>query len=165
MSNIQDLKYIKYYKNYLIEQEMDEEMPVQAAPKDPIYSFLFIDKDDTGTYKYPDGSSTSNYTTYTITKSELDKWINSNISALKDKDLSDNSARIKRDSIFDYITGNKNQVTPDDKAIIRSFRNNVISELIGKKTKDTEITFPSKKENGPLTDEMEVTFIEIEKEK
>ena len=49
---IQKLKHLKYFSNYIAEQEFGAEavppaeggeIP-QAAPEDPIYSFIFIDK-------------------------------------------------------------------------------------------------------------------------
>jgi hypothetical protein len=155
---IQKLKHLKYFSNYIAEQEMPGEMPMdgsapnpQAAPTDPVFKFLFLNKnEEEGDYKYPDGSSSKRYNTYQITKTQLIAWL--------DKNITGGSAETKRKSILEYISGDKSSITPNDKKYIESFKNAVTSEMEGKQTQDTEVIF-SPSDRKPTTDVIDVTFI------
>ena len=125
---MQDLKYLKYFGNYIAEQEMpqvDEEGNVIPVPKEDVYSFLFIDQGDTGDYKYPDGSSSRSYNSFEISKGDLEDWLESNVSKTIDDTLTDNEIEVRRNSIFDFISGINSNLSPENKKFVQSFRNNV----------------------------------------
>jgi len=157
-----NLKHLKYFSNYIAEQDMGE-MQVDgaqqaAAPVEPIYSVLFIEEGGKGTdYTYPDGSTSKRYATYVIRKENLEKWIDKAVSTDSTK-LSKNAIDVKRIAIFDYIAGIKDSVTPDDKEFIEKFKHAITTGMEGKRTQDTEVIF-SPGDKVPMTDSVEVTFI------
>jgi len=164
--NFNRLKHIKYFSNYIAEQDFGGEVPadgaVAAAPVEPIYPVLFIEEGNEGSdYTYPDGSSSKRYNTYKIRKADLEEWIDSNITEDSTK-LSKNAVDVKRIAIFDYIAGTKDSVTPEDKKHIIKFKNAIQTGMIGKQTQDTEVVF-SPKDKVPTTDSVEVTFITTKK--
>lgn len=158
-----DLKHLKYFSNYIAEQDFSED-PIAAegeksvAPKEPIYSFIFIDKDDDGSYTYPDGSSSRRYDTYEIKKLDLNNWIDKNITV--NDGLSKSAVDVKRKAFLDYISGVKSSLAPDDKKYIEKFKNSVKTEVIAKQIQDTEVIF-SNKDKRPTTDSVDVTFITL----
>lgn len=157
------LKFIKFFSNYIAEQELDDSLGGEgsvAKPKEQVYSFLFIEEGENGDYRYPDGSSSKRFPTYQISKPGLDKWLDTNI---KSADSSESAAKVKRKSISEYVEGKKVSITPDDKEIIIKFKNSVITRMIGKKIQDTEVVFPNGDGKNPSTDEIDVTFIIIPK--
>jgi hypothetical protein len=159
MSN--NLKHLKYFSNYIVEQDFGAEAPMDgaAAPApEPIYSVLFIEKgDEGGDYTYPDGSSSKRYTTYEIKKNELKDWVEATI-VIDADGLSKTAAEVKRAALMDYISGVKDGVTPDDKKYVDKFKNAIQTGMKGKKIQDTEVVF-SPKEKIPTTNEVDVTFI------
>lgn len=161
--NLNRLKHIKYFSNYIAEQDFAGEVPAAAAaPVEPIYSVLFIEEGNEGSdYTFPDGSSSKRYNTFTIRKADLEDWIDSNVTEESTK-LSKSAVKVKREAIFDYISGVKDSVTPDDKKHIIKFKNAIQTGMIGKKTQDTEVVF-SPKDKVPTTDAVEVTFITTKK--
>jgi hypothetical protein len=161
-----NLKHLKYFSNYIAEQDFGGEMPAEgAAPApapEPIYSVLFIEEgDEGGDYTYPDGSSSKRYSTYTIKKAELEKWLETTIDE-ESSGLSKSAVGVKRDALHDYIAGLKDSVTPDDKEYVEKFKHSIQTGMEGKQTQDTEVIF-SPKEKIPTTDEVEVTFITTKK--
>jgi hypothetical protein len=163
---IQKLKHLKYFSNYISEQEFGEGMDpaggeiAQAAPTDPVYSFIFIDKKSEGEHKYPDGSSSKRFDTYSVTKSELNKWLETHVTSGLSGVTSDNAAVVKRKAIAEYISGLKSAIAPGDKDLVVKFKASVTTETIGKQEPKTEVTF-SPKNNSPTTDIVEVTFITV----
>jgi hypothetical protein len=160
-----NLKHLKYFSNYITEQDFSGAMPGEgAAPAPapiPVYTVLFIEKgDEGGDYTYPDGSSSKRYSTYQIKRDELEKWLESTIN--DSSGLSKSAIKVKRDSLHDYIAGIKSSVTPDDKEYVGKFKNSIQTGMEGRKTQDTEVIF-SNKEKIPTTDDIEVTFITIDK--
>lgn len=157
---MQDLKYIKYFKNYLAEQDMstdDAGLPA-AAPKSEDYYFLFLDEDQRGEYKYPDGSSTSAIQSYQISQADLNKWLDSNVTSHDKNELSDNAIKVKKDTLKEYIAGDKNQLSPEDKHYAHKFKNSVLSDQLAKKAGNVDVIF-SKDKNEPTTDAFNTTFI------
>jgi hypothetical protein len=157
-------KHLKDFGSYIYEQDMmGGDMTGQAAPapKDVKYTFIFIEEGDEGSDKYPDGTSSSTYPTYSINKSDLEEWAKTNIKNIgEEKGLK--TLDIKKDAVIDYISGNKSAVTPENKEYIISFKNQVKSEQVGEKVGDTEVIFyPEEKSYG--TDKVDVTFIIIPK--
>lgn len=161
-----DLKHLKYFSNYIAEQDMAA-MPAEGAapaapPAEPIYPVLFIEEGNEGSdYTYPDGSTSKRYSTYVIRKTDLEKWIDKAVGE-DSTGLSKSAVDVKRISIFDYIAGIKDSVTPDDKQFIEKFKNAIQTGMEGKQTQDTEVVF-SAKEKEPSTDSVDVTFITIKK--
>jgi hypothetical protein len=160
-----NLRYIKRFKNYIAEQGFSElsdpsmEGGQQAlTPKSKEYSFIFIDKDSDKKdgYKYPDGSSSKNFNTYKISEKDLDDWIKS---ALSSDDMSKNEINIKSKALKEYISGKKSNVSPDLKKVLDKFKNEVASDMHGTKVEDTEVVFSN--EGDPLTNSIEITFIEL----
>jgi hypothetical protein len=151
-----DLRHIKYYKEYINEQVFPEEGAVSsAAPVEEIYSFIFIEDGDDGDYSYPDGSSSKRYPTYQISKKDLTDWVDK---AIKTDDFSKSEGKVSKDSIIEYVIGEKSSITPKSKEIIEKFKNACISDIAGKKIEDTEVMFHPD-QDVPTTDSIDVTFI------
>ena len=160
-----DLKHLKYFKNYIAEQEFPAEPgagAAAAAPKEPIFSFIFIEHGDDAKvdYTFPDGSSSKNYPTYEIKKPDLDLWIEDNI--VEGEGLAKSAVKIKRKAFLEFISGVKSSVTPDDKEYIEKFKNAVVTGSEGRKIQDTEVIF-AKSDRNPTTDSVDVTFITLPK--
>jgi hypothetical protein len=163
---VQKLKHLKYFSNYIAEQDFAADVPVDGATpapqKEPIYSVLFIEKgDEGGDYTYPDGSSSKRYSTYQIRKDELTKWVDKNV-VEKEGVLSKSAVKVKKESLIDYISGIKDNVTPDDKEFVEKFKNAIQTGMEGKQIQDTEVIF-SPKHKVPSTDSVDVTFIITDK--
>lgn len=161
-----ELKHLKYYKNYIAEQVggFDEEgNPIAPAPVEKVFSFLFLDDNESGEYVYPDGSSTTSHETYSISETELKNWLESNIVSDENNDkFSDNAIKVKKKNLLNYISGNKNNISPEDKEFLYKFKSNVLSEIVGKKTHSVDIIFP--KGGGiPSSDSFATTFITLPK--
>ena len=154
-------KYLKNFNSYIYEQDMMGMDQPASAPKEIKYTFIFIEEGDEGEDRYPDGTSSSIYPTYSINKSDLEEWAKVNVKNVGDeKGL--NNLDIKKESVVDYISGKKTAITPENKDYIISFKNQVKSEQVGKRVGDTEVTFyPDEKSFG--TDKIDVTFIIIPK--
>ena len=161
-----NLKYLKYFKSYIAEQDFTADTAadgnVSAAPKEPIFSFIFLVDDDKNKpdYTYPDGSSAKTYSTYEIKKQDLDIWITDNI--VEGEGLAKSAVKVKRKAFLEFISGVKSSVTPDDKQYVEKFKNAVVTGSEGKKIQDTEVIF-SPKEDKPSTDSVDVTFIRLPK--
>jgi len=155
-----DLKHLKYFSNYIAEQDLGEEGAAAPIPE-PIYSVLFIEEGDEGDYTFPDGSSSKRYVTYEIIKPDLVRWLETTIDT-KSSGLSKDAVEIKRKSLLDYIAGVRDSVTPDDKEYVNKFKNAIQAGLEGTKTQDSEVIF-SPKHKIPTTDVVDVTFITIKK--
>lgn len=159
---MQNLKHIKHFSNYIVEQDMmggDMEQEV-SAPKDVNYSFIFIEEGETGTTIFPDGSSSGIYPTYSMAKSNIKEWADTNIKPNKDKPGL-KAIEIKKQAVLDYIMGKKSGITPDNKEYLTTFKNQVKSDQVGTKLGDTEVIFYEDDTFG--TDKIEVTFIIIPK--
>ena len=160
-----NLRYIKRFKNYLLEQEFadfadtgasGESQPPKPAEKE--YSFIFIDKDKDikNGYRYPDGSFSKLYNSYKISEKDLDNWIKT---SFKSDNMSKNEINVKSKALKSYISGEKSNVSPELKAILDKFKNEVQSGMQAKQVEDTEVVFSS---NGdPSTNSIEITFIEL----
>ena len=159
---MESLKHLHSYTSFLNEQEMDPMAGEAGAapPKEEEYKCLFIKKGEAGDYKYPDGSSSKNYTTYSVTQSELNDWLSTNVKSPKDKELTDSTLKIKRDGIAQYIAGLKDGVSPDNKEYVDSFRKACVGHQVGSQLQSVEVIF-SPKDNIPTTDVLDVTFIVI----
>lgn len=158
-----DLKHLKYYQKYIKEQAEqmvdDEGNPIAAfSPPEDTYSFLFIDEEDIGNYKYPDGSSYSSYPTFEISKSDLEDWLNSNVVSDDDNQMSENAMKVKKENLMDYVAGKKSNLSPEDREFMYKFKNNVLADVIAKKIYDTDVTF-SNKDQEPSTESFNTTFI------
>lgn len=160
---MQNLKHLRYFDNYIAEQDMMGAEPGAAvAPKEIDYIFIFIEEGDEGEQKYPDGSSTKVYPTYSISKTGLDSWISSNVKDIGKDKTATATIDIKKDAVSDYISGRKSTITPDNKQFLNTFKNQVKSEQVGERVGDTEVTFYGDgKTYG--TDKIDVTFIVVPK--
>jgi hypothetical protein len=148
-----------YIKEQMEGQFDEDGNPIAPAPVDNIYSFLFLEEDETGDYSYPDGSSTKSIQTYTVVESELKDWLESNIvSDEKNNQFTDNAIKVKKKNLMDYISGNKSNLSPEDREFVYKFKNNVISEIVGKPARKIDVIFP--KGGGiPSTNSFSTTFI------
>lgn len=157
---MKSLKHLHDYTAFLNEQ-MEDPMGGDAAaapPKEEEYKCIFIKKGERGSYKFPDGSSSKNYTTYNIPQSELNNWLNTNVKGPKDKEVSDSVLKIKKDALMKYIAGLKDGISPDNKEYIDSFRKACVGHQLGSQLQSVEVIF-SPKDDIPTTDVLDVTFI------
>jgi hypothetical protein len=160
------MKYLKGFITFLNEQDMGMDMgdpnaTGAAAPKPDKYKFIFIEDGEVGNHKYPDGTTSKKYTSYQISKDNLDKWLSSNIISTKELELSDAVIDVKKKSISKYISGEKSILPPDSKGLIDKFRKQVIGDQIGEKLNDIDVTFYDSKTYG--CEEVEITFVIIPK--
>ena len=158
------LKYLASYQTYINEQAMgmDPMAAAPAPPKEEEYSYVFIKDGEPGTYKYPDGSTSKNFSTYKTSQSELDEWLDKNIISKKDEGIGDSILKVRKDSVKEYIIGLNDSISPDNKGYVESFKNASKASQIGTQIQDTEIIF-SPKTNVPTTDVLDVTFIVLSK--
>jgi hypothetical protein len=161
-------KYLKKYQTYIKEQAeapVDADgNPIMAAPPVDVYSFLFIEEGETGDYKYPDGSSVKSYPTFEISKDDLEQWLSSNVISTDDEQLSPDAIDVRKKNLLDYISGTRSNLSPNDKEMLYKFKNNVLSDIVAKKTIQTDVIF-SRGENTPTTDAFNVTFIILPEKK
>lgn len=162
---MKDLRYIKRFKNYLLEQDFsdfsgteggDPSQPPTPVEKSFPFIFIDIDKDNEDGYKYPDGSFSKMYKTYKISEKELDKWINT---ALKSDNMAKNEIEVKSKAFKEYVSGKKSSISPELKKIATKFKNEVQSDMIATKIEDTEVVMSS--DGEPSTNSIEITFIEV----
>lgn len=152
------LKYIKDYGDYIYEQDMmGMDYEPNTAPKPVNHTFIFIEEGETGDHTFPDGTSVKSYPTYVISKDDLNEWVDKNIIPSKEeKGLK--ALDIKRNSVREYLTGESNTITPDNKQYLTIFKNQVRTGQIGEKIGETEVVFyPEENQYG--TDKVDVTFI------
>lgn len=162
-----NLKYLKNYSKYIVEQDMAvpaDPAAAGGAPPQTKYNFIFIPEGEKGTRKYPDGSSYEIFTSYEIAEADLDKWLDTNIVSSKEKELADSAIKVKKSSIKDFIAGKKDKISPDDIGFIEKFKNSVSSDMKGTKKDDIEVIF-SQSDGIPYTNDLDVTFIIIPKKK
>ena len=152
------LKYLHSYNTFLNEQLEDPMAAPAAPPKEEEYRCIFIDKGQIGEYKYPDGSSASSFTTYMITQSELNDWLNKNVNSPKDKDIPKSVLDIKKKAIIEYIAGINDGISPENKDYLESFTQACVGNQVGVSQEATEVIF-TPKDNNPTTDILDVTFI------
>lgn len=164
-----NLKYLKNYSRYIVEQDMA--MPADPAaaggaapPAQAKYNFIFIPDGEKGTRKYPDGSSYEIFPSYEIAEADLDKWLDTNIVSSKEKELADSAIKVKKTTIKDFIAGKKDKISPEDVGFIEKFKNSVSSDMKGTKKDDVEVIF-SQTDGIPYTNDLDVTFIIIPKKK
>lgn len=158
------MKHLKRFITFVNEQDMmggDPNAAGAAAPKPDKYKFIFMEDGETGDTNYPDGTSSKKYTSYEVSKTDLDKWLDSNIISTKDLELSDAVIDVKKKAISKYISGDKSVLPPDTKLLLDKFRKQVVGDQIGSRLKDVEITFY--KENSFGTEDVDITFIIIPK--
>lgn len=165
------MPHLKYYHEYIKEQLEDEamgmtdgDMQAAPAPKDQDHTMIFMKEGDKGTYKFPDGSTLHSYPTYKISGSNLSKWMDDSIKSTKEENYSKGAISVKKKNLFDYIVGKKESIPPSDFQYLIKFKNAITSGQIGTKIKETEVVF-SNRDNIPTTDDLEVTFIKIPKDK
>lgn len=178
-------KYVKDFNSFILnEQDMGMGMGLEgegqqaaAAPKQKFYSFIFLDD---GKKISSTGPLEKRYNLYKIKESELDSWIDKNISSKKEK-LSDSSSaeieKVKTD-VKNAIIGERFSISNLDRNFLKKFKADVKAGLIDgtdsvqhykdKNNKDAynsleTITVEFDKNNIPVTTELEVTFIETEK--
>ena len=154
---MKSLKHLHDYTTFLNEQ-MEDPAAAAAPPKEEEYKCIFIQKGEAGDYKYPDGSSSKNYTTYKVSQSELNDWLGKNVKGTKDKEIIDSVLKIKREDTLQYIAGLKDGISPDNKDYVDSFRKACVSHQIGSQMQSIEVIF-SPNDNVPTTDTLDVTFI------
>ena len=154
---MKSLKHLHDYNAFLNEQ-MEDPAAAPAPPKEEEYKCIFIKRGETGDYKYPDGSSSKNYTTYKISQSDLNDWLNKNVKGNKDKEIADSVLKIKKSNMLEYIAGLKDGISPDNKDYIESFRKACVGHQLGSQMQSIEVIF-SPKDNNPTTDVLDVTFI------
>jgi hypothetical protein len=157
------MKHLKRFITFVYEQDMMGADPnaAAAAPKPDKYKFIFMEEGETGDLKYPDGTSSKKYTSYEVSKPDLEKWLDSNIISTKEVELSDAVIDVKKKAISKYVSGEKSALPPDTKVLLDKFRKQVVGDQIGNRLKDVEITFY--KEDSYGTEDIDVTFIIIPK--
>ena len=177
-------KYVKDFNSFIVnEQDMGMGMGMEggeggataAAPKQKFYTFIFL-KD--GKKISTAGPLEKRYNLYKIKESELDSWIEKNISNKKEK-LSDSSKseieKVKTD-LKNAITGERFSISRLDNSFLKKFKADVKAGLIDGtdsvqhyKDKDNKDAFNSletitvefDKNKMPVTTELEVTFLDI----
>jgi hypothetical protein len=160
-------KHIKTYSSFLIEQAMPMGMEGGApapAPKVQEYFFIFMGgPDDTGVSKkkYPDGSTTINYPSYSITLPDLEKWVgDSLVSTEKDK-ITPAVLDLRKKNLVNIVKGDKVNISKDDAPFIEKLKQAVSSDILGKREPDLPVIYLS--DGTPTTENIDCTFIKYAK--
>lgn len=137
-----------------------------AAPakKEKPCFFIFIDDAETSSLKkkkYPDGSSSFDFPTYSTTPSELDDWTKKNVISLAKKEMSDSELDIRRKNVSSIVKGDRSNIGDDDIPFIEKLKNAVTTEIFGNREPDTTVVFT--KDGLPTTEDVKVTFIKYKK--
>ena len=155
------MKHVKKYSKFVVEQDMMAAgMTAGAAPqkKEKRYSFLFIDPgDDDAHRKYPDGSSSVDYSVYSVTEVELEEWAKKNIVSTEKNKLTDDLAKLRRTNLINIVKGDKVNISNEDIPFINSLKHAVSTDMFGKREPDTTIIFTG--EGKPTTEDINITFI------
>lgn len=156
-------KHIFSFARYLVEQDMGApaeggDTP-EAPKKEKVFSFLFIKKGDKGAKKYPDGSSISSIATYSIKESKLKEWLDTNIVSSDKLKMTDPEIKTKKKSLEQIITGQKTNVSDEERSLLEKFKNAANTGIVAKRTADTEVIFD--KGGVPTTNDLDTTFIFI----
>jgi len=160
-------KHIKGFYSFLFEQDMAAMpgMPTPAAPKkaQPVH-FIFIDDadgDNIRKRKYPDGSMSVDFPSYSVTPEEIKEWADKNIQSTGKNKISDTVIELRRKNIVNIVTGDKVNIGDDDFPFIEKLKNAVSSDIFGTREPDIQIIFT--KDGTPTTEDMKVTFIKHKK--
>jgi hypothetical protein len=155
--------YAKTFHSYLKEQALPFGAPAEGAPaKEKVYSFLFIEEDEKATKKYPDGSSSKDFFSYTVTEPELTKWADANIVSTQNEKLSDTTLKAKRENLIKIVTGQKSDTSKEDEKYLVALKGAVAIGTVGTKGPMKTVTF----QNGePLIDDVDITFIKVKRSK
>jgi hypothetical protein len=155
--------YAKSFDDYLSEQAIPFGAPAEGAPKkEKVYSFLFIEDDEKPTKKYPDGSKSKDFYSYSVTEPDLKKWADTNIVASKGEGISDATLSAKRENLIKIVTGEKSDTSKDDEKYLVALKGAVAIGSLGKKGPTKTVTFQKEE---PLIDDVDITFIKIKREK
>ena len=128
----------------------DNPPPAQTGPTVQTYQFIFIDEGKKK-QKFPGGGYLKAYKSYEIKSDDLEKWAKRHIENEQ-----------KRDDFVEIVSGKKFNLTDEERAIMRDFRKHVAVGHIGRKSTDIEVEFDE--DDTPMTDDLEITFIDTKKE-
>jgi hypothetical protein len=158
-------KHIKKYLQFIFEQDLGAGMPPMGAPqpgeagpkKEVKYKVIFIDDDDKGVKKYPDGSASNNYQTYEATEQDVKKWATDNINPNKEIKLTESALEIKRQMLIDLVKGKRSNFPPADEKFVAMLKNALSTGIFGSKGPKLTVFFSPKKDI--MTDDIETSFI------
>lgn len=174
-------KYVKDFNSFIVnEQDMGMGMEGEAggqpaaAPKQKFYSFIFLDD---GKKISTTGPLEKRYNLYKIKESELDSWIEKNISDKKEKLKGSSQVEIDKvkSDVKNAITGERFSMSKLDNSFLIKFKADVKAGLIEgtdsvQHYKDVNnkdafnsletITVEFDKNKIPVTTELEVTFLD-----
>lgn len=163
-------KYIKSRKDFLLEQDLsgdpaaasaDGEQPMPAqAPKEPIFTFIFLDQNSPEfkkRAKFPDGSSEMSVESFSTKEKELKDWVEKNVIDSPEKAINNSVLKVRRDNLIDLVKGAKVNISDDDVPNIDKLKNAVSSDIFGKREADIIIVFTDADE--PTTEDIDATFI------
>jgi hypothetical protein len=156
------VKYIEYINEQALPVGMAPITPTEPASikKETPYQFIFIndkDSDNVKRKKYPDGSISVNFPSYSVKISEISDWVDKNIQSLPNKKLSDSEVELRKNNIVEIIKGKKVNISTDDIPFIEKLKNAVSSDIFGKREPEVNVIFT--KDNIATTDDVDVTFI------
>lgn len=157
------MKYVKPYKNLLLEQEMPVDQAAAPA-KDKEFLYVFLEPDEYSKIKkktYPDGSSTADYPTFSSTEKDIMDWAKKNIVSTDKHKMTDGELETKRKKLLEVLTGKRSHVADSDMPFLEKFKNASQTDMFGIRKPDTSVFFTKKGE--PTTHNIEVTFITIRK--
>lgn len=164
-------KYVFDFNNFLVEQDLaalGAPAPMPGAPSTPAtteisYDFLFMtgpSDEGNSRRKYPDGSVIIEYPSYSIKKSDLEKWADDNVFSTNKNDLNKPELEVRRKSIIDIVKGDRINISNDDLPFIEKLKNAVSANIVGRLLPDTTVVFS---DNTPTTDNINITFIKYKK--
>jgi hypothetical protein len=163
-------KHILPYSKFILEQDMaamgmaPAPGAVAPAPQEKPFHFIFLDSDGSeGLYskKYPDGSKSVDYPTYSLTSAELDKWVKDNIFSDDDTRMNDSELEVRRKSIIDIVKGDRVNIGKEDVPFIQKLKRSLSTDTFGRREPDVTIVFTAS--GHPTTEDIKVTFINYSK--
>lgn len=157
------------YSKFLFEQEIPDfpDFPGEPAEndapkKEKRHRFLFIDDlDDYSPKRYPDGSLEYSLPSYSATQPELAQWADRNIVATDSNKMNSSVVKLRKDNLINIIKGKKVNISKDDEEFIEKLKNVAATDIFGKREPNITVVFT--KAGVPLSDKIDVTFIEYKK--
>lgn len=153
--------YIKSFASYINEQDMGLGAPAEAPKKEKVYTVLFIEDDETSNKKYPDGSTSKDFYSYSLIEPDLIKWADSNIISSKGENIPDATLKTKRENVLKLAKGNKSETTKDDEKYLVALKTALATGVLGTKGPMKTVTFHHSGE--PLIDDVDISFIKIKR--
>jgi hypothetical protein len=157
-------KHISTFEKFIFEQDLGmgfpPTQPTSAPKKEKPFQFLFIEPEFKGALKqkkYPDGSILVEYSSYLISKEDLENWAKKNI--VGSDEMTESEAEVKRENIMNIVSGKKINLADSDMPFLEKLKTACHTGIVAKKSHDIPIIFT--KSGSPTAEDVDATFINL----